>query len=101
MSARPGSGTPNGSSTPLADGWQRVERPPSLFRRFTFASYAETRAFLDRLAALSQETGTYPDLGFGKTYVNVTVYGPDGAPPADAQYDFARRASAFCGPETA
>ncbi len=101
MNARPEPGTPNGSSTPLADGWQRVERPPSLFRRFTFSSYADTRTFLERLAALSEETGTYPDLGFGTTYVNVTVYGDGGARPDDAESDFARRASALAEAETA
>ena len=60
MNGRRSPGDIDESATPLADGWQRVERPPSLFRRFTFASYAHTRAFLDRLAALSEETGLYP-----------------------------------------
>lgn len=59
---------------PQAEGWQQVERPASLFRRYQFASYRATRAFLERLAALSERTGLYPDLGFGTTYVNVTVH---------------------------
>jgi 4a-hydroxytetrahydrobiopterin dehydratase len=61
------------------EGWTEVERPPSLYRRFEFAAYSETRAFLDRLAGLSEETGLYPDLSFARTYVNVTVHGTDGA----------------------
>lgn len=59
------------------EGWTAVERPPSLYRRFEFPAYAETRAFLDRLAALSKDTGLYPDLSFSRTYVNVTVHGSD------------------------
>ncbi len=80
-------------TSPLADGWQRVEHPFSLFRRYRFESYRDTREFLDRLAALSAETGLYPDLGFGTTYVNVTVPGA-GAPGAEA-VDFANRVGAF------
>ncbi len=74
---------------PLPDGWRPVVRPPSLFRRYEFASYEETRAFLDRLAALSETTGLYPDLGFGKTYVNVTIHGEAGAMPGAASVAFA------------
>ncbi len=74
---------------PLPEGWRPVQRPPSLFRRYTFASYAETRGFLDRLASLSEATGIYPDLGFGTTYVNVTIHGEDGAPPGAAGVAFA------------
>jgi len=77
-----------------APGWETVAHPPSLFRRYTFASYRDTRAFLDRLAALSEETGLYPDLGFGTTYVNVTVRGTGGAPSAEA-LAFANRAAAL------
>jgi pterin-4a-carbinolamine dehydratase len=80
---------------PGARDWKVVERPPSLFRRFEFESYAGTRAFLDRLAGLSEETGLFPDLGFGTKHVNVTVYGTSGREPAAAETDFARRAAAL------
>jgi len=78
---------------PLADGWERVARPPALFRRFEFASYEQTRAFLDRLAALSQETGLYPDLGFAARHANVTIYGEGGTTPGAAECSFADRAA--------
>jgi len=78
------------------EDWEVVERPPSLFRRYQFASYKETRSFLDGLADLSKETGLYPDLGFGTTHVNVTVYGADGAAPGEAEFAFATRAAALC-----
>ena len=80
-------------SDPLAEGWEQVARPPSLFRRFEFASYAQTRIFLDRLAALSEETGIYPDLGFGKTHVNVTIYGAHKSEPCVVEAAFAKRAA--------
>jgi pterin-4a-carbinolamine dehydratase len=81
----------------LPDGWKNVERPPSLFRRFDFESYEKTREFLDKLAALSEETGLYPDLGFGTKHVNVTVYGGNGESPSAAEVDFARRTSELSG----
>ena len=76
------------------EGWTEVETPSSLYRRFVFTAYPETRAFLDRLAGLSKETGLYPDLSFSRTYVNVTVYGADGALGAEAR-EFAARAEAL------
>jgi len=79
----------------LPEGWKAVEAPPSLFRRFEFTSYRDTRAFLERLGALSKETELYPDLGFGTTYVNVTIYGKDGEMPGRAEIEFAGRAAAL------
>jgi len=82
----------------LPEGWKAVQTPPSLFRRFEFGSYHDTRAFLERLSALSQETGLYPDLGFGTTYVNVTVYGTNGGMPGNGEIEFASRAAALAVP---
>lgn len=63
----------------LPDGWEARGSPPTLFRRFGFERYAETRAFLDALAALSEETGVHPqNISFGPTYVNVTLEAADG-----------------------
>ncbi len=85
-------------SLPVPEGWRLIPTPPSLFRRFQFDVYRDTRAFLDRLAALSEETGLYPDLGFGPTHVNVTLYGPDGQAPGASEFDFASRSAALVGP---
>jgi len=82
------------------EGWTEVERPPSLYRRFEFAAYSETRVFLDRLAGLSKETGLYPDLSFSRTYVNVTVYGSGAAVDAEAR-TFAARVEAIVPVEAA
>jgi pterin-4a-carbinolamine dehydratase len=89
-------------ATPLlVPGWERVERPASLFRRYEFASYRDTRAFLDGLAALSNETGVFPDLGFGRTHVNVTLYGAGGGAPGEAEIGFANRVAALAGVQAA
>ena len=86
------------ASLSLPEGWRAVPTPPSLFRRFQFDCYRDTRAFLERLAALSEETGLYPDLGFGPTHVNVTLYGPSGRAPGAHEADFASRAAALAFP---
>ena len=83
------------------EGWTEVERPPSLYRRFEFAAYSETRAFLDRLAGLSKETGLYPDLSFTRTHCNVTVYGSGGAAVGVEARTFAARAEAIATVEAA
>jgi pterin-4a-carbinolamine dehydratase len=74
--------------------WTERERPACLSKRFTFASYAENRAFLDRVAALSEETGIHPDIGFGRDYANLTVNAMEGAALSEAERDFARRVDA-------
>jgi pterin-4a-carbinolamine dehydratase len=86
------------ATLPFPEGWKAVPTPPSLFRRFEFASYRDTRAFLERLGALSGETGLYPDLGFGTTYVNVTLYARDGGVPGTTEIEFASRASGLALP---
>jgi 4a-hydroxytetrahydrobiopterin dehydratase len=83
------------------EGWTEVEQPSSLYRRFEFAAYPETRAFLDRLAGLSKETGLYPDLSFTRTHVNVTVYGSGGAALDAEARKFAARAEAIAAVEAA
>lgn len=77
------------------EGWTEVEQPSSLHRRFEFVAYPQVRAFLDRLASLSKETGLYPDLSFTQTRVNVTVYGLGGADIDAEAREFAARAEAL------
>lgn len=61
-------------STTLHQHWKEKSPPARLERRFEFAGYEQTRAFLDRAAALSKSTEVYPDMSFGRTYVNMTLY---------------------------
>ena len=55
----------------MSNGWETGQS--SMTRRYEFASYGETRTFLDRLAEYSKEQGYYPDLNFGKTHANVSI----------------------------
>ena len=86
----------------LPEAWKAVSQPPSLFCRYEFKSYAQTREFLDGLVVLSEETRLFPDLGFARTFVNITLRGRDGAAPGGAEIDYARRAAvlaaAWTGP---
>jgi 4a-hydroxytetrahydrobiopterin dehydratase len=76
----------------LPEGWETSGKPPSLFRRFAFGSYADTRAFLDALAALSEETGIHPqNINFGSTYVNITLEAEDGVALTEAEHALAAR----------
>lgn len=59
--------------------WTERLRPPRLERRLEFADYEGTRGFLDRAADLSERAGIYPDMSFGRTYVNITLHTEDGA----------------------
>jgi 4a-hydroxytetrahydrobiopterin dehydratase len=54
--------------------WQERPRPARLEGRYEFENYPSLRDFLDRAAELSEREGLYPDMGFGRDYVNVTIY---------------------------
>jgi pterin-4a-carbinolamine dehydratase len=72
--------------------WRERTRPPSLERRYEFPSYQELRDFLDRAAVLSEREGYYPDMGFGRDYVNVTIHADEESGMlTDAQRRFAER----------
>ena len=53
--------------------WNKRSRPERLERRFEFSSYEMTRDFLDRLGELSENRKRFPDISFGKNYVNLTL----------------------------
>mgnify|MGYP001058006508 CR=1 FL=1 len=73
-------------------GGNTQQRPPLMTRRFEFESYAQTRSFLDLLTGLSERTGYYPDLNFGKTYVSVNI-APDAGALAETEFTFAAEAA--------
>ncbi|KAF0098522.1 MAG: putative Pterin-4a-carbinolamine dehydratase [bacterium] len=80
----------------LPEGWEARGTPPNLFRRFEFARYGETRAFLDALAALTEETGLHPqNINFGTTYVNITVEAAEGTAMGEREFGFAARVNAL------
>tara|TARA_B100000700_G_scaffold130242_1_gene145878 strand:- start:165 stop:416 length:252 start_codon:yes stop_codon:yes gene_type:complete len=53
--------------------WKDRKRPARLEKRFEFDSYEGTRLFLDRLADYSELINRFPDISFGKKYVNITL----------------------------
>ncbi len=55
------------------DKWNERARPLRLERRFEFSTYELTRDFLDRLGELCEKRKRFPDISFGKTYVNLTL----------------------------
>ena len=63
---------------------------PTLNWRFEFGSYVQTRHFLDQMADLSQREGYYPNVSFGKTYVNISI-------DAEGRAELAERNSSFTG----
>ena len=58
----------------MSNQWQERIRPVRLERRYEFADYATLRDFLDRAAEVSERDGLFPDMGFGRDYVNVTIH---------------------------
>ena len=72
------------------DQWQERKRPVCLERRYEFDSYGATRDFLDRLGEHSEATQRFPDISFGRTYVNITLRADaDDAPISEADRSFA------------
>ncbi len=56
--------------------WECRKGSAVLNRRYSFASYRDTRDFLDQMADYSKQTGQHPNtLNFGTTYVNLTLEG--------------------------
>jgi len=77
-------------------GWERRDKPPTLYRRFAFERYAQTRAFLDVLSVLCDELKRHPqNINFGTTYVNVTLEAVDGKAFTPQDEAFAARISAL------
>ena len=69
--------------------WTERHRPARLERRIEFADYESTRVFLERLNTLAEQQGRYPDISFGRTYVNLTLRPEDDAPVGVAEQSFA------------
>ena len=62
----------------MNDQWQERVRPIRLERRYEFPDYQTLRDFLDRAAAVSERENLFPDMGFGRDYVNVTIHCDEG-----------------------
>jgi 4a-hydroxytetrahydrobiopterin dehydratase len=72
----------------------KPEKAERLERRIEFTDYATTREFLERLNSLSEATSRFPDISFGRTYVNLTVRSEsteEGALVGEAEQLFTKR----------
>lgn len=75
----------------MRQDWRERPRPARLEARYEFESYPALREFLDDAAELSEREGLYPDIGFGRDYVNITIHADEGsASLADRQRRFAQ-----------
>ena len=75
----------------MSSQWRERKRPLCLEQRYEFGSYAELRDFLDRAAELSEREGLYPDMGFGKDYVNMTIHSDDNEVLTDKHHELAEQ----------
>jgi len=74
----------------MSQEWQERARPVRLERRYEFKDYNTLRDFLDQAAELSEKEDLYPDMGFGKDYVNITIHLEEGVETiSDTQHQFA------------
>ena len=74
----------------MSDQWQQRNKPARLERRYLFQDYSTLRDFLERAAGLSEREDLFPDMGFGKDYVNITIYADgDNEQLADVHHRFA------------
>ena len=61
----------------MSQQWQERTRPERLERRYQFVDYESLSDFLNRAAELSEREGLYPDMGFGRDYVSMTIHGSE------------------------
>ena len=54
--------------------WRQKKRPECLEKRFEFESYEKNRDFLDALGDFCEKVNRFPDISFGKTYANITIW---------------------------
>jgi len=48
--------------------------------------YERLRDFLDRAAEISEREGLYPDMGFGRDYVNMTIHSDEDSGSLEPQH---------------
>lgn len=82
----------------MSHQWEERKRPARLERRYEFEDYSALRDFLERAADLSEKEGLYPDMGFGRDYVNITIHVEEGREELDElQHRFAEQLDILSG----
>lgn len=81
----------------MTNAWKERARPARLENRYEFQNYDALRDFLDEAADLSEQEGLYPDLGFARDYVNVTIHPDEGSTEiGEKQRRFAQLLDELC-----
>jgi 4a-hydroxytetrahydrobiopterin dehydratase len=65
--------------------WQERPRPARLECRYEFENYAALSDFLDSAAGISEREGLYPDISFGRDYVNITIHADESSSALQAR----------------
>lgn len=73
----------------MSQEWKERKRPLRLEKRYEFSDYEQLRDFLDDAADLSERLDFYPDMGFGRDYVNITIHAEDDQPIQAVHRQFA------------
>ena len=62
--------------TALVDlpGWQYQTTPPAIFKQYTFPTFLDAIAFIDRLAEAAEEANHHPDLENHYNRVRVALH---------------------------
>ena len=55
-------------------GWELAGAASRIERKFSFADFAETLEFVNRVGALAEAEGHHPDIAFGWGYCTITLY---------------------------
>ncbi len=85
----------------MSGQWQERNRPIRLERRYEFQDYNTLRDFLERAADLSEREGLFPDMGFGRNYVNITIHADEGEETlGDEKHSFAQRLDKLADEDT-
>ena len=79
----------------MSNNWKERKRPVRLERRLEFSTYELNRNFLDRLGELCEKRNRYPDISFGKTYVNLTLKADDDSCLSESDVKFASEIDAL------
>jgi 4a-hydroxytetrahydrobiopterin dehydratase len=55
-------------------GWELAGAASRIERKFSFADFAGTLAFVNQVGALAEAEGHHPDIAFGWGYCTITLY---------------------------
>ena len=70
----------------MNEQWKECIRPVRLERRYEFMDYQNLRDFLDSIAEVSEREDLYPDMGFGRDYVNITIHAAENSNELSEQH---------------